>query len=77
MPSSPRRYGTHRRAEVTEGDDPRCEVCGAPVTSALMAAMCPHREKCEFWPEDKLSQDFLDGLGMRYTARGAPTGEKP
>jgi hypothetical protein len=30
-----------------------------------MAAFCPHRERCEFWPEDAESQKFLDGLGLR------------
>jgi hypothetical protein len=47
-------------------DDYKCEVCGIEVTGGLMAAMCPLREKCEFWPEDEESQQFLDGLNMRY-----------
>ena len=46
--------------------DYKCEVCGIEVTSGLMAAMCPYREHCEFWPEDLESQQFLDSLGMRY-----------
>ena len=49
-----------------ENETPRCDVCGIEVTSGLMGAMCPFREKCEFWPEDKESQDFLDSLKMRY-----------
>ena len=54
-------------------DDYKCEVCGIEVTSAMMGAMCPLREKCEFWPEDKASQDFLDGLNMRYVpGKGFP-----
>jgi hypothetical protein len=55
-------------------DDPKCNKCGVELTSALMAAMCPYREKCEFWPDDEESQKFLDSLGMRYVpqAEGAP-----
>lgn len=47
--------------------DPRCETCGAPITTGLMAAICPRRERCEFWPDDEDSQRFLDDLGMRAT----------
>lgn len=50
---------------MTDDLDPRCSVCGAEVTTGFMAAICPHRERCEFWPEDKESQKFLDDLGMR------------
>jgi hypothetical protein len=56
-------------------DDPKCDRCGAPITTGLMAAICPHREKCEFWPDDKDSQDFLDSFGWRVPAM-APTGEQ-
>lgn len=51
-------------------DDYKCDVCGIELTSGLMAAMCPFRERCEFWPEDEESQRFLDSLGMRYEAPG-------
>lgn len=54
-------------------DDYKCEVCGIEVTSGLMAAMCPLRDKCEFWPDDLESQQFLDSLGMRYQAPDIPT----
>jgi hypothetical protein len=47
-------------------DDPKCDKCGAPITTAMMAAICPHRERCEFWPDDAESQAFLDSLGWRY-----------
>lgn len=54
-------------------DDFKCEVCGIEVTSGLMGAMCPLRERCEFWPDDKQSQDFLDSMGMRYVPKSPPT----
>ncbi len=45
--------------------DPCCDRCGAPITTGLMAAFCPHRERCEYWPEDEESQKFIDDLGLR------------
>jgi hypothetical protein len=33
-------------------DDPVCEKCGAPITTGLMALMCPGRQECEMWPKD-------------------------
>lgn len=39
--------------------DPTCDKCGAPVTTGLMAVICPYAEQCAFWPEDKQSQDFI------------------
>lgn len=50
---------------AANNDDPKCDRCGAPITTGAMAAICPHREKCEFWPDDEESQRFLDDLGMR------------
>jgi hypothetical protein len=46
-------------------DEHRCERCGSLITTCLMAAFCPHRERCEFWPAEHESQAFLDALGMR------------
>ena len=53
---------------MTDEQDPRCSRCGAEVTTGFMAAICPHRERCEFWPDDKESQDFLDSMGMRLSS---------
>jgi hypothetical protein len=39
--------------------DPKCETCGMEITTGLMAVFCPRNEKCQFWPEDKQSQDFI------------------
>ena len=48
-----------------DNEEPKCDRCGAPITTGAMAAICPRREKCEFWPDDEESQRFLDDLGMR------------
>jgi Zn finger protein HypA/HybF involved in hydrogenase expression len=29
--------------------DPRCDKCGAPVTTSAMALICPRGKQCEFW----------------------------
>jgi hypothetical protein len=49
---------------VTDDDCPKCDRCDAPITTGLMAAFCAHKEKCEFWPEDEDSQDFITELGF-------------
>jgi hypothetical protein len=51
--------------------DPRCDKCGAPITTAMMAAICPHRERCEFWPDDAESQAFLDSMAWRHKQQEA------
>jgi len=30
-------------------DVPRCELCGAEITTGLMAAFCPLKKECEFY----------------------------
>ena len=44
----------------TTSDDPRCDKCGAPITTGLMAVFCPLAKECEFWVED--AADFLNAL---------------
>lgn len=34
----------------TAEDAPRCTLCGAEITTGLMAVFCPRAEACEFWP---------------------------
>jgi hypothetical protein len=43
-----------------------CEKCGAPITTGMMAMICPHAEKCEFWPEDESSQEFVKQLRAQH-----------
>lgn len=31
------------------GNDPRCDKCGAEITTGLMAVFCPRGKECEFW----------------------------
>lgn len=52
------------------GDSAFCPSCGTEVQSGMMGAMCPHREKCAFWPED--DDGFLDELAMRVPASEWP-----
>lgn len=39
-------------------DDPKCETCGAEITTALMAVFCKRGSACEFWPEEGLPPEF-------------------
>ena len=34
---------------MSEDDCPKCSLCGAPVTTGLMAAFCPRFRQCEFY----------------------------
>lgn len=34
---------------VHQDDEPRCDKCGAPITTGLMAAFCPNGKGCEFY----------------------------
>lgn len=40
--------------------DPRCDKCGAEITTGLMAAFCPLVEECEFWVPEQA--EFLHEL---------------
>lgn len=42
--------------------NPKCERCQAPITTGMMAALCPLRERCEFWPEDQAGQEFVRAM---------------
>lgn len=49
-------------------DDPVCEKCGAPITTGLMALLCPGREECVMWPSDGVAQDFSEMIPDTWTA---------
>jgi len=36
---------------MDDADCPKCEKCGAPITTGLMALLCPGRQECAMWPE--------------------------
>ena len=57
-----------------EPDTPRCDKCGAEVTTGMMAAFCPKRDLCEFWPTDATADDaqFLDWIGGRADSPDLP-----
>lgn len=52
-----------------EYKDPVCETCGAELTTGLMAVFCPRGKECEFYPDDKEGQKFVEEL--RESARHA------
>jgi hypothetical protein len=42
--------------------DPTCEACGAPITTGLMAAICPRGKDCALYPTDDAPQATFEGL---------------
>jgi hypothetical protein len=52
-------------------DDPKCDTCGAPVETGMMAVFCPRAEKCEFWPEDEQSQELIREFRRQEAERNA------
>jgi hypothetical protein len=54
---------------------PVCEKCGAPVTTGLMALLCPGREQCAMWPENgpsaQMEAMFPDEHALEEKARFA------
>jgi hypothetical protein len=46
----------------TDGNDYRCDKCGAEITTGLMAVFCPKGKECEFWvPEvEEFKKEFND-----------------
>ena len=55
-----RAQSLRRREEEMNNSDPRCETCGAEITTGLMAAFCPLAERCEFWTPE--SADVINEL---------------
>lgn len=41
-------------------EEPKCDKCGAEITTGAMAVFCPEGKKCEFWvPEvEEFKRDF-------------------
>ena len=62
-----------------EQDAPRCDTCGAEITTGLMAALCPRRERCEFWPHeaDPETIQFMDWIGGRAASPDLPPAAVP
>jgi hypothetical protein len=57
---------------------PKCDKCGAEITTGLMAVFCPLAEQCEFWvPEQAEFLHELRDEHARDSATPSPmTGEK-
>ncbi len=49
-------------------EDPKCEKCGAPIDTGLMALLCPGREECAMWPDDGVEPDFAAMFPDTWTA---------
>lgn len=58
------------RTEHVDTSAPICATCGHAVTTGSMAMYCPRRDRCEFWPEDEPSQEFIRGYWPQQTAQG-------
>lgn len=43
---------THARLGIDPTIDPCCDRCGAPVTTGVMALICPYEKRCEFWTDE-------------------------
>jgi hypothetical protein len=52
--------------------DPRCDTCGAPITTGMMAVFCPRGRACEFWCHDAVSDAFLVELRGSDPGPAAP-----
>lgn len=48
--------------------DPLCDKCGAPITTGLMALLCPGREECALWPSEGVAHDFSEMIADTWTA---------
>lgn len=42
--------------------DPKCDKCGAEITTGLMAAFCPKGKECEFY--DPAVDEFMAEFGL-------------
>jgi hypothetical protein len=42
----------HAELGIDPKVDPCCDRCGAPVTTGVMALICPYEKRCEFWCEE-------------------------
>lgn len=57
--------------------DPTCGKCGAPITTGMMAVLCPRGRQCEFVMDDEhweQIEDFRQDLSI--TRAAASIGEK-
>lgn len=48
-------------------DEPKCDRCGAPITTGMMALMCPHGRQCAMVDDDdhwQQVEEFRADLGI-------------
>jgi hypothetical protein len=48
----------------TGQDSPKCDKCGAEITTGFMGFFCPHGSNCDLWPKD--SPDDVQLLAYRH-----------
>lgn len=52
-------------------DRPKCDKCGAPVTTGAMALFCPHARACAFVEDDAHWQTIEEFRDDFWIARAA------
>lgn len=65
--------GTHTdeggpMADAIETPTPRCDKCGAEITTGLMAVFCQQGKECAFYTPEL--DDFMANLGLERRANG-------
>lgn len=70
-----------RPEPLSDDECPKCDKCGAPVTTGMMAMLCPHARACAFVDDDEHwegIEEFRKELGIeRVTAGSAASGVPP
>ena len=52
---------------------PKCDKCSAPITTGLMATMCPHARACALVHDDEhfaVIEELREDLGIERAAMG-------
>jgi len=60
---------------VTNTDTPCCSICGIEIFTGLMAAFCS-RERCEFRPDNKTGDAFIESFRHDFKIVPEPLGEE-
>lgn len=58
--------------DIHEPHCPSCEDCGAPITTGLMALLCPKRTACAMWPEGMADEGVICEMIKPYGLEKEP-----
>lgn len=64
-----------RLRACADDECPKCDKCGVPVTTGMLAMMCPHGRACAFVDDDEHWQtveEFRQDLGIERHPGAAP-----